>query len=161
MPHPVRTTVTTAAVMLLLAACSGQPAPAGDTEQNAEAPSAIALETLSSDDIRSAALGGELGCSFAEPQASPLLVAMGFVASKTASNGAIKVGGRVEPVHAADGFDGMIKGATFTGGDHTVVVAVTGPAEGGGESPPNPATLTYQRANGASHTLTGRWVCGP
>jgi len=41
------------------------------------------------------------------------------------------------------------------------VIADTGPAEGGAESPPRPATLTYQRADGASRVFQGLWTCGP
>jgi hypothetical protein len=71
------------------------------------------------------------------------------------------VGDYVERVAAPGGFDGMLKGAVFTGAGKTIRIMLTGPAIGGGESPPRPATLTYDRADGASRTIAGRWTCGP
>lgn len=40
-------------------------------------------------------------------------------------------------------------------------VALTGPAQGEGESPPRPATLTADRADGARRVFAGLWQCGP
>jgi hypothetical protein len=73
----------------------------------------------------------------------------------------VKVGDYVERVGAPGGFDGMLRGASFTGQGKTVVIEVTGDPIGSGESPPNPATLTYQRADGASRVFNGLWTCGP
>lgn len=123
--------------------------------------SAIRLSPLTSADLQAEPLQGELGCSFATGDAAPLLVAQGNVASKTAAQGVVKVGDYVERVAAPGGFDGMLKGPVFVGAGKTIRVALTGPAVGGGESPPRPATLTYERADGASRTIAGRWTCGP
>jgi hypothetical protein len=41
------------------------------------------------------------------------------------------------------------------------VVKVTGEPTEGGESPPRPATLTYDRADGAQRDWQGEWRCGP
>lgn len=171
---------------LALAACSPQPAttpvepaaaapiapgvPAAPPETPAAAPaatvggdgSAITLTALSSADLQSAALQGELGCSFSTPAASPLLVAMGVVASKAPAQGVVKVLNSVERVTAPGGFDAMSKGAAFVGQGKTVTISLTGAAPvGGGESPGYPATLTYDRADGAKLTLLGLWTCGP
>lgn len=124
--------------------------------------SAIRLSPLTTADLQAAPLKGELQCSFATPAVSPLLVAAGFVASKEPAQGVVKVGDSVEPVTTPGGFDAMLKGAVFTGQGKTVTIALTGAAPvGGGESPGYPATLTYDRADGARLTLTGLWTCGP
>ena len=83
------------------------------------------------------------------------------MASDAPSRGVVKVGGYVEPVAAPGGFDAMLRGARFSGAGKVIRVELTGPAVGGGESPPNPATLTYQRADGAERTFAGQWQCGP
>lgn len=123
--------------------------------------SAIRLSPLASADLRAEPLQGELACSFAIGDAAPLLFAQGNVASKEAAQGVVKVGDYVERVAAPGGFDGMLKGAVFTGAGKTIRITLTGPAIGGGESPPRPATLTYDRADGANRTFAGRWTCGP
>ena len=174
------------AALLALAACSGPeaappaaPAPEAAVPPVAEAPppsdvvapaesptiggdgSAIELSALSGADMEAQPLAGELGCSFSSGTAAPLLVAMGNVASREPAQGLVKVANSVERVAAPGGFDGMLKGAVFNGAGKTIRIAVTGPATGGGESPPSPATLTYQRADGASRTFAGDWTCGP
>lgn len=156
---------------LLLAACSqqtsetAQPAPPADAPAvpaSQTPPQPAALEVLSNDDVRNASLGGELGCTFAQRPAEPLLIAYGFVASPNEpANGVIKVGSAATKLQAPGGFDGLVNGAAFTGSGATAVIALTGPAQGGGESPPIPATLTYQPADGASLTVAGTWTCGP
>lgn len=171
------------AAILALAACSQQkaedqaaapPAPApATTETAAAAPTApaagatvggdgseIRLSDLTEADLEANPLSGELACGFAADGAT-LLTAKGVVASKDPAFGLVKVGDYVERVAAPGGFDGMLKGAKFSGAGKTVIVAVTGPPERGGESPPTPATLTYQRADGAERVYAGTWTCGP
>ncbi|MFC3713772.1 hypothetical protein ACFOMD_14440 [Sphingoaurantiacus capsulatus] len=123
--------------------------------------SEIILTPLTGAEIEEADLQGELGCSFATAGAAPLLIAMGNVASKEPAFGLIKIGDYVERVAAPGGFDGMLKGATFSGRGTTIRIALTGPATGGGESPPSPATLTFDRMDGAQRVFAGRWSCGP
>jgi hypothetical protein len=141
--------------------------PSASPESPTESPtvggdgSAIQLSPLASADLQAEPLQGELACSFAIGDAAPLLFAQGNVASKEAAQGVVKVGDYVERVAAPGGFDGMLKGAVFTGAGKTIRITLTGPAMGGGESPPRPATLTYDRADGASRTIAGRWTCGP
>lgn len=124
--------------------------------------SAIELGLLTAEDIDGAALEGELACSFsATADEPPLLFASGNVASGDPSRGVVKVAGYVELVAAAGGFDAMLRGTRFSGAGKVILVELTGPATGGGESPPNPATLTYQRADGAERMFAGQWQCGP
>lgn len=123
--------------------------------------SSISLSALSAGDLEDRPLVGELGCSFSTDAVSPLLLAMGYVDSADPAFGLVKVSGYVERIAAAGGFDAMVKGATFTGQGKTIVIALAGSPTGAGESPSQPATLTYQRADGASLTLPGRWACGP
>ena len=142
-------------------AATPEPAPTPDAGQTVGGDgSQIQLSDVTFADMRANPTEGELGCSF-EAGGVSLLRAQGNVASKDAAQGLVKVTGYVERVVAPGGFDGMIKGATFTGAGKTILIAVTGPATGGGESPPYPATLTYQRADGASRAFTGTWTCGP
>ena len=168
--------------ILALAACSpepgevaGPPASAPEVPATASPPeppesggqtiggdgSAIDLQMLNEQDLAAETLAGELACSFSGGDDQLLLVARGNVASDDPAFGAVKVSGYVEQVAAPGGFDAMLDGASFAGRGKTVVIEVTGPAAGGGESPPRPATLTYQRADGASRVFQGLWTCGP
>jgi len=121
----------------------------------------IVLNGLTGDEIDAAGLSGELACAFVGEGDQILLHAKGVVASSDPAQGVVKVGDYVERVGAPGGFDGMLRGASFTGQGKTVVIEVTGDPIGSGESPPNPATLTYQRADGASRVFNGLWTCGP
>ena len=123
--------------------------------------SAIELLPLSDADIEGAMLEGELACSFSVDAGGTLLLAKGNVASSDPSRGVVNVAGYVEPVAAPGGFDAMLRGTRFSGAGKVVLVELTGPAVGGGESPPNPAMLTYQRADGAERAFAGQWECGP
>ncbi|WP_299016734.1 hypothetical protein [uncultured Caulobacter sp.] len=175
--HPRAAAAALAA--LTLAACSprpaadkAEPAPAAPTPTPAAPPAAqsatvggdgspIQLSPLTAADREANPLEGELGCGFSAGDPEPLLIAMGVVGSRDPAFGLVKVGDYVERVAAPGGFDGMLKGATFSGRGKTVSIAVTGPARGGGESPPSPATLTYDRADGARRVIEGEWTCGP
>lgn len=124
--------------------------------------SPIVLSTLSGSDIDSAQLPGELACSFERGGAGPILLAKGNVASQERAQGVVKVLDYVEQVSAAGGFNAIIGGATFQGKGKTIRISLTGgPPASGEESPPRPATLTYERADGASRTFPGSWTCGP
>ena len=124
--------------------------------------SPIRLSPLQREEIYAAKLRGELGCSFEDGSRRTLLVAMGDVASDEPSFGLVKVGNQVEPVSAPGGFDAMIKGASFIGKGKTIRVETTASQPvGGGEAPPYPARLTYQRADGAGRSFDGTWACGP
>ena len=176
--------VTVAA--LTLAACSQSaeetaPAPSGDgvaevapTETAAppikpvDTPtrggdgSPIELTALSESDLTNAKLKGELGCSFAaDAAAQPILIAKGNVASTDPARGIVKVGDVIEPISANGGFDAIAKGTKFFGKGMQLRIALTGAAQGDGESPPRPASLTADRADGAQRVYAGLWQCGP
>ncbi|MDO9369667.1 MAG: hypothetical protein Q7T68_13950 [Sphingopyxis sp.] len=124
--------------------------------------SPIELATLGEADLNGAKLAGELGCSFsADATAQPLLIAKGNVASRDPARGIVKVGTAVEAISANGGFDAMAKGTKFFAKGLELRIALTGPAQGGGESPPRPATLTADRADGAQRVFAGLWQCGP
>ena len=123
--------------------------------------SQIVLSPLSPAEIDKAKLQGELACSFTSSSSEMLLIAKGNIGSNDPAFGVVKVGDYVEQVVSPGGYDGMIGGATFGGKGKTIRVAMTGPAMGGGESPPRPATLTYDRADGAQRSFAGQWTCGP
>ncbi len=120
------------------------------------------LSSIGESDFAGVALAGELGCSFAESSTeAPLLIAMGNVASSQAADGIVKIDDSIVRVSAPGGFDQMLAGGLFEGAAGTFSVRLTGPAQGDGESPPRPATLTYQRGDGVSRTYVGNWTCGP
>lgn len=124
--------------------------------------SAIQLSALTGGDIDAARLEGELACSFAGRDGMPLLHAAGDVGSSARAFGVVKVLDSVETISAPGGFNGMVKGATFAGRGKTVRIKKTGTApKEGGESPSLPATLSYERADGASRSYPGTWACGP
>ncbi len=136
-------------------AASRSPTVGGDGSQ-------IQLDALTPADLQQAALQGELACAFTHAgSATPLLFAMGIVGASEPSQGVVKVSGYVERIGAPGGFSALLKGATFSGKGKTILIALTGPAADKSESPPRPATLTYQRADGASRTFEGMWQCGP
>jgi hypothetical protein len=122
--------------------------------------SEIDLNALTSADMSAAKLEGELACSFSGGDAT-LLLARGDVGSPERSQGVVKIASSVERISAPGGYDGMIKGVRFAGQGKTITIKVTAKAGGGGESPAYPATLTYDRADGARRTLIGDWTCGP
>lgn len=123
--------------------------------------SEIQLDALTESDIKGAGLSGELVCSFSTGNTPPILYATGIVASAEPAQGVVKVAGYVERISAPGGFNGMTRNPTFNGQGKTIKITLTGPASGGGESPPRPAKLVYERADGASRTIGGRWQCGP
>jgi hypothetical protein len=144
-------------------ALSPDPAPTADPPAGTVGGdgSEINLQSLTAEDLNAEPLAGELACSFSGQDEAVLLLARGDVASDDPAFGAVKVSGYVERVAAPGGFDGMLNGTSFAGRGKTVEIEVTGPAQGGGESPPRPATLTSQRADGASRAFEGLWTCGP
>ena len=138
------------------AAGRAEPAPAGAT-----ADSPIALQALAPDDVAAANLGGELACAFIDSTGASLLHGTGFVASDEPALGIAKIAGVVETLRAAGGYDGMLSGPAWSAPGMTLRVTVTGAAQGEGESPPRPATLTVLRADGATRSIVGQWQCGP
>lgn len=134
-------------------------APSGHTQGGDG--SEITLNALTEEDMNEASLPGELGCQFTTDDGEVLLIAMGNVGSSDAAQGVVKVAGYVERVSAPGGFNGITESPTFSGKGKTVHIEVTGEPIEGGESPPRPATLTYDRADGAQRDWQGEWRCGP
>jgi hypothetical protein len=123
--------------------------------------SRIQLSGLTLADQQAHDLKGELSCYFHDKANALLLVGSGFSGVKEPGYGLVKVLDSVEQVVAPGGYDAMVNGTAFSGQGKTVTIAITGPATGGGESPPYPATLTYDRADGAKRVFAGTWTCGP
>jgi hypothetical protein len=123
--------------------------------------SQIQLSDITLADRQAHDLKGELSCHFRDKADALLLVASGFSGVKEPGYGLVKVLTSVEQVVAPGGYDAMVNGTAFSGQGKTVTIAITGPATGGGESPPYPATLTYDRADGAKRVIAGTWTCGP
>ncbi|GGJ51284.1 hypothetical protein CDQ92_16820 [Sphingopyxis bauzanensis] len=122
----------------------------------------IELAALGEADLVGARLKGELGCSFAADAATPpILFAKGNVATQDPARGIVKVGDTIAPIAVTGGYDAMVDGANFFSEGLQLRVALTGAAQGGGESPPRPATLTLNRADGARRVIAGLWQCGP
>lgn len=134
-------------------------APSGQTQGGDG--SEIMLNALTEEDMSETSLPGELGCHFTTDDGEVLLIAMGNVGSSDAAQGVVKVAGYVERVSAPGGFNGITESPTFNGKGKTVHIEVTGEPTEGGESPPRPATLTYDRADGAQRDWQGEWRCGP
>ncbi|MDK2760367.1 MAG: hypothetical protein KYX64_03300 [Sphingopyxis sp.] len=175
--------ISATTISLALAACSGPTetatAPSASSEDKAAQPavpaikpvdiptrggdgSPIELAALSEADVSGAKLKGAQACSFAaDAAARPILLAQGDVASTEPSRGIVKVGDTIAPASANGGFDAMAKGTKFFSKGLELRVSLVGPAEaGGGESPPRPATLTADRADGAQRVYAGLWRCG-
>jgi hypothetical protein len=123
--------------------------------------SQIQLSGITLADQQAHDLKGELSCYFHDKAGALLLVASGFSGIKEPGYGLVKVLTSVEQVVAPGGYDAMVNGTAFSGQGKTVTIAITGKATGGGESPAYPATLTYDRADGAKRVFPGAWTCGP
>lgn len=160
-PDEVRTPAVAPAVPAPVTAAPADGAAPGGATVGGDG-SQIQLSPLLRADFEANALKGELSCGFNSGGGSdPLLFATGFVGSKEPAQGLVKVGTYVERIAAAGGYDAMVNGVTFTGQGKVIKVAITGKATGGGESPAYPASLTYDRADGAKRGVEGTWTCGP
>lgn len=156
-PDEVRTPAVAPAVPAPVTAApnGGSATVGGDGSQ-------IQLSPLLRADFEANNLDGELSCSFnSGGETDPLLYAVGFSGIKEPGHGLVKVGAYVERIVAPGGYDAMVNGTTFNGQGKTIKIAITGKQIGGGESPPYPATLTYDRADGAKRVIEGTWTCGP
>lgn len=135
--------------------------PAGEPTRGGDG-TPIELAALGEADLTGARLKGELGCSFAADAATPpILIAKGDVATQDPARGIVKVGDAIASIAASGGYDVMADGTNFFAEGLQLRVALTGAAQGGGESPPRPATLTLNRADGARRVIAGLWQCGP
>ncbi|MBO9545747.1 hypothetical protein [Caulobacter sp.] len=159
-PDEVRTPAVAPAVPAPVTAAPNDGAPSNGTVGGDG--SQIQLSPLLRADFEANKLDGELGCGFNSGGGTdPLLYAVGYSGVKEPGYGLVKVGTYVERIVAPGGYDAMVNGTTFSGQGKTIKIAITGKATGGGESPAYPATLTYDRADGAKRVIEGTWTCGP
>lgn len=153
-------------IAVALAGCSPDSA-----DERAEAPTGETMraapevrQTLTTEDIESAALAGELACAFSEPGApGPLLVATADVTEEARAEGVLRLGASTLRLGAAEpgGFNAMVRGTRFTSGDLEARVIVTSDMPtAGGEAPPLPARLEIVAPAG-SQLIDGEWTCGP
>ncbi len=125
--------------------------------------SQITLQPVRTEDV--AGLKGELGCSFAV-EGETLLVAMADVDDENRATGAINNNGYGEQVMGEQlgGFSALEPdGGTFSGKGMVLTIetgadALDGPNT---EEVTKAATMTANRADGASRIYDGEWTCGP
>lgn len=151
-----------AAAAAMLSACgqtASEPVPAEAPPPPVVAPELV-LEPLQVADMQGR-LGGELGCSFRAGE-DQLLVASGIVASQTASDALVKLGGAVVEMAATapGGFDTLEDGETFAGGGVNAAVTTSAAIETGTEEVRHSATLTVT-ADEVQRVYEGAWTCGP
>ena len=153
-------TVTLLASLLVITLITGCSNPSSDAEEEAAQPSSTppsAEAPNDSDKQEGAAPSGQTrGGDGSEITLNALTEE-----SSDAAQGVVKVAGYVERVSAPGGFNGITESPTFNGKGKTVHIEVTGDPSEGGESPPRPAMLTYDRADGAQRDWQGEWRCGP
>jgi len=152
--------VLCAALAVLAAAC-GDNGASDDVPPPAPPITTVALEPLAGTDVQGQ-LDGELGCSFTVGD-DVLIIAMGNVDPTDVSEALAKREGRVEELDATapGGYDGMVEGASFSGGDLSIEVQTDLRNETGNEQVAYAARLTVSQTDGALRTYNGAWTCGP
>ena len=124
----------------------------------------INLTPLNDMQIGSAALQGELGCSFARNgETHAILVAKADVVPNGDILGVIAMSGQPERIANvnAGGFSDMDSGVSLSSDNLTVEVEATGKDESELENSIRAATLTATRADGEKRVYEGKWTCGP
>lgn len=154
-------------VAAALAACSPPGAPeaapesAPATEAAAPAAAAIDLQPITYP-LTDAQLVGELGCTFRDASGAMILVSSGYVQSTDPGTAVVRVGTVAQSLRSdtADGYDGLVDGATFA--NDTVSATVTNGAQlpDTGEQVGYSAQLTATMG-AATQTVAGTWTCGP
>ncbi|WP_084421083.1 hypothetical protein [Henriciella litoralis] len=123
----------------------------------------IRLQALRAEDTQD--LQGELGCSFSA-DGELLLVAMANVGDDSRADAVININDDAEGLvgEQKGGFSALeTNGGTFAGTGYVVTIEtgsemLDGPNT---EEVSKAATLTTNRADGASRTYDGEWTCGP
>lgn len=135
------------------------------TDQVGSAAAAITLEPLSEQDTEG--LRGELACAFnAVDSGETLLVARADVAENSRAMAAVNNNGFSQQMYGEQlgGFSQIEPtGGTFAGEGLVIVVDIGSDALDGSqtEQSEQAATMMVNRADGASRTYDGLWVCGP
>ena len=123
------------------------------------------LQPVTAEDV--SMLEGELACSFAtSDESNTLLVARADVSENGRATAAINSDGFAMQLYGEQlgGFSGLEEdGGTFAGEGMVIVVELGDAALGGSETEQSSqvATMTVNRADGATRTFDGEWVCGP
>jgi len=158
--------------LLLLAGCSGEPQSEAKTtpvktateekkQPDAAAAAPIELTAIGKGELL--ALKGELGCSFTiKGQDGAALVAKSDVGAEALTQGAVKIGGRVQRVAGSGGFGALEKGAELSGPGLKLTIerASESSKKTGTEQTAYPATLLASRTMGGKASFEGEWVCG-
>ena len=148
-----------------------QPGPDGDATARSLADgvttggdgSQIALGELTSAQLGSVDLPGELACSFADAGGTTLLLARADVLPDGAVRGVVNNNGYVEMLGngRAGGFNDLTDGISLSGRGLTVVLGRGDSVPTDNEATRHSATLKVQRADGAERTWSGTLTCGP
>jgi hypothetical protein len=158
--------------LLLLAGCSGEPQSEAKTTPVKTATEEKTLPDTGSDKpIELTAIGkgellalkGELGCSFTvKGQDGAALVAKADVGDQALTQGAVKIGGRVQRVAGSGGFGALEKGMELSGPGLKLTVKPTSETskKTGTEQTAYPATLLASRTYGGEASFDGEWSCG-
>jgi hypothetical protein len=123
------------------------------------------LQPVSAEDV--SMLEGELVCSFStSDENNTLLVARADVSENGRATAAINNDGFALQLYGEQlgGFSGLEEdGGTFAGEGMVIVVELGDAALGGSDTEQSSqvATMTVNRADGATRTFDGEWVCGP
>ncbi len=150
-------------VAVSLAACSQATAP--ETESSPATPAApaasIDLQPIVYP-LTDATLVGELGCTFLDASGAMILVSSGYVQSTDPGTAVVRVGAVAQSLRSdtADGYDGLVDGATFANDAISATVAIGSQLPDTGEQVGYAAQLTATMG-GATQTISGTWTCGP
>lgn len=158
--------------LLLLAGCSGEPqseakTPPAKTETaekklpDTGGDKPIELKAIGKGELL--ALKGELGCSFTvKGQDGAALVAKADVGADALTEGAVKIGDRVQRVAGSGGFGALEKGMELSGPGLKLAIERTSETskKTGNEQTVYPAKLVASRTYGGEQSFDGEWACG-
>lgn len=125
--------------------------------------SQIVLKGVTSAQLDSVDVHGELACSFADTDGATLLLARADVLPDGAIRGAVNHNGYVEMLGngRAGGFNDLADGVTLSGKGLTLVLERGEQLPTGDEATQHAASLKVQRGDGAERTYPGVLTCGP
>ena len=153
-------------IAVALAGCS--PAGAPETESAPATPAAATPAAPAIDlqpityPLTDAQLVGELGCTFRDASGAMILVSAGYVQATDPGTAVVRVGTVAQSLRSdtADGYDGLVDGATFSNETISANVAIGSQLPDTGEQVGHAAQLTATMG-GATQTISGTWTCGP
>lgn len=151
---------------LALAACTPAPAPSSESAPASGVAAALATAAIDLQPITfpltGAELVGELGCTFRDAAGEMLLVSSGYVQAADPGTAVVRVGAAAQNLlsDTADGYDGIVDGATFVNPTISATVAIGAELPNMGEQVGHAATLTAT-IGAESRAYEGTWTCGP